>query len=145
MRWMTIALSLAALAAAAACATPGGAPAAAPLENTYWRLVELGGTAAVPAEGAREAHLRFDGDSARVAGSTGCNRLFGRYTRDGDGLRFGDAGTTRMACVDPRLAQQEQRLLAALSATTSHAVAGDTLTLVGAAGPLARLVAATAP
>ena len=129
-----------ALGVLAAC-TPGSSrEPAAPLENTYWRLVELGGRPAVASEGPREAHLRF-ADSARVSGSTGCNRLTGTFTREGAALRFGQTATTRMACVEAPLNQQEQDFLAALRTTERHEIAGDTLGLVGPSDVLARLVA----
>src|SRR5215207_9854097 len=126
--------------------SPGDtAPRPRSLENTYWRLTEVRGGPAVAADSAREAHLRFVADSgggARVAGSTGCNRLNGSYTRDGAALRFGPAATTRMACIDPAIGAQESALLAALAATTRHAIVGDVLTLSDAGVPLARFTAA---
>ena len=115
-----------------------------PLENTYWRLANVSGRPVVVSDTLREAHLRFEvdsGGSGRVAGSTGCNRLTGPYTREGAGLRIGPAATTRMACVDPALGVQEQAILAALAATTRHSIDGDVLTLSGADGPLARFTA----
>jgi heat shock protein HslJ len=125
---------------------PGNAaPPSRSLENTYWRLMEVRGRPAVAADSTREAHLRFVADSgggSRVAGSTGCNRLSGSYTRDGAALRFGPAATTRMACVEPAISAQETDLLAALAATTRHAIVGDVLTLSDAGGPLARFTAA---
>ena len=140
MRSLLVMLPPFALVGFAACATSGNPPAA-PLENTHWRLAELGGRPAAGTGGQRDAHLQFSQDSARVAGSTGCNRLTGTFTRDGATLRFGPAATTRMACLDAQLNQQEQGFLDALRATERYEIAGDTLTLLGAAGPLARLVA----
>ena len=114
------------------------------LENTYWRLTDVGGLPAVVSDSAREAHLRFALDSAgggRFAGSTGCNRLSGPYTRDGATMHVGPAATTRMACADPALGAQERGMLAALAATTRHSIEGDVLTLSSADGPLARFTA----
>ena len=128
------------LIAAAACAS-GGSRATTALENVHWRLVELGGQRALGADGRGEAFLEF-GDSARVTGSTGCNRLSGPFTHEGDALRFGPTATTRMACLDEGANRQEQAFLGALLATQRHRIAGDTLVLVGAGGDLARLVAA---
>ena len=133
------------LAALAACTTPGAASRTpAPLENTTWRLVELSGSPSLDGEGARAAGLEFLADGGRVAGSTGCNRLTGTFTRTGEELRFGPAATTRMACVDQRLMTQEQTFLAALTATERHRVDGDTLVLIGRSGSVARLVRAAA-
>lgn len=137
-------IPLAALAALTACTTPGTTRTPAPLENTTWRLVELSGSPAVRGEAERAAGLEFLADGGRVTGSTGCNRLTGTFARTGETLRFGPAATTRMACVDPRLMSQEQAFLAALTATERHSVDGDTLVLIGPAGPVARLVRASA-
>ena len=125
-----------------ACTTTRTPPPASPLENITWRLVELNGQAALPGPNQSTAQLRFEGDSGRVTGSTGCNRLTGPYTRDGASLRFGPAITTRMACADPRLNEQEQRFVAALQATERHQIERDTLTLLGSAGPVARFAPA---
>jgi heat shock protein HslJ len=129
---------LLALAGLTACSTAGSGSAATPLENTDWRLVELDGRPALGTASERAAQLRFVADSGRVVGSTGCNRLSGSYERTGASLRFGPAITTKMACLDPQMNQQEVAFIAAIDATERHEVAGDTLTLLGRAGPVAR-------
>jgi copper homeostasis protein (lipoprotein) len=66
------------------------------LENTAWKLVELGGK---PVTGTpKEAYIQLDPASHRVSGSGGCNRLMGSYTTNGDQLQFGQMAGTRMAC-----------------------------------------------
>ena len=144
MRTPTILAVLAAALPLLACATTG-AVAGRALGDGEWRLVELGGSAAVAGEGpAGAASLRFAADSGRVTGSTGCNRLAGPYTVDGESLRFGALVSTRMACVDPARQRQEADFMRALEGTRRHAVAGDTLALLGddaSSAPLARLVA----
>jgi putative lipoprotein len=126
-----------------ACTTTRTPPPASPLEDITWRLVELTGQPALPGPNQNTARLRFERDSSRVTGSTGCNRLTGPYTRDGASLRFGPAITTKMACADPRLNEQEQRFVAALQATERYQIERDTLTLLGSAGAVARFAAAT--
>jgi heat shock protein HslJ len=49
----------------------------------------------------------------RVAGSGGCNRVMGSFEVDGDQLRFGRMGSTRMSCPDGM--EQERRFLEAPS------------------------------
>lgn len=49
----------------------------------------------------------------RVAGSGGCNRIFGRATFDAASVAFGAMGATRMACA-PALMMQETKFLTAL-------------------------------
>jgi putative lipoprotein len=131
------------LAILLACTTARTPPPASSLESVPWRLVELNGQPALPGPNQTTVQLRFEGDSGRVTGSTGCNRLTGPYTRDGASLRFGPAITTKMACADPRLNEQEQRFVAALQSTERHQIERDTLTLLGASGPLARFAVGT--
>jgi heat shock protein HslJ len=131
------------LVAAAACATTVALPSRA-LDGADWRLVELAGRPALADVGppAGVTYLRFASDSGRVVGSTGCNRLTGPFTRGGDTLRFGPLVTTKVACVEEARQAQERDFLHALEHTRRHAIAGDTLALLGDdadAPPLARL------
>ena len=143
MRSSRIPRTLVSLAALVAC-TAGRAPAVVPLAGTYWRLIELNGKPALAAAEHR-ADLQFArGDSARVSGSSGCNRFTGSFTHHGADLRFEQMASTNMACIDERVSEQEYAFLTALGATERYAVAGDTLTLLGSSGPLARFVAASA-
>ena len=131
-----------ALTCVVGCPTSRTGSSATPLENRNWRLVEVGSQPAT--SGPRGVYLQFASDSARVTGSTGCNQLTGPFMRDGSALTFGAMITTKMACVDPRLNQQEHAFLAALQATQRYEITGDTLILIGAAGPVARLAAGAA-
>jgi len=141
---------VASLGALAGCTSDRGAerPAAkvesqsspTSLEGTDWRLVELNGKRALGTEGPGRAGLEFQRGGGRVSGSTGCNRFSGSFTLDGAALRFAPLATTRMACIDEKINQQELAFLSALGATERYALAGDTLTLVGPSGNLARFV-----
>jgi heat shock protein HslJ len=101
-----------------------------------WELRELAGQLAPTGVGGRRATLRFEPDTARVAGFAGCNRYFGAYTIDGTKLQFGPIGMTRMACSEGM--GLEQQLAAALEATRTYTLNGNELTLVGTNGPVAR-------
>ena len=138
MRSSRIQRTLVSLTVLVACAT-GRTPAASSLDGTYW-LIELNGKPTLTTGGPDRAHLRFVSDSALVSGGTGCNRFSGKFTHDGAALHFPPLATTMMACVDQQVAEQEHAFLAALGATERYTMAGDTLTLVGTSGPLARLV-----
>jgi heat shock protein HslJ len=131
LRWLTgLAIIL------AACAT---APRQPPTD-VYWRLTELDG-GPVASVGGREPHLRLSADGERVAGFTTCNNFFGRYEAPGGArLRFAQLGSTKMACVDPMLASQEQRFMGALQRVEEFAVVGDTLILLEGKYPLARFL-----
>jgi heat shock protein HslJ len=115
------------------------------LTGVEWRLTEIDGAPAVTSAGAsgRDAYMQLAADSARVTGFTTCNRFFGAYETPGSGrLRFGQLGSTKMACVEVARSQQEQRFMAALESTDRYAISGDTLTLYEGERARARFVAA---
>jgi heat shock protein HslJ len=61
------------------------------------------------------SHLTLTlGADGRAYGSAGCNNWFAGYTREGDKLSFGAAGSTRKMCA-PALMEQEARFLQSLS------------------------------
>jgi heat shock protein HslJ len=116
----------------------------APFEGTEWRLVDVGGKAAIPGQGARGAFVAFDREAATVRGNSGLNSFFGPYALDGAKLRIENLGMTRMAG-SPELMAQEYAFGAALHAARSWRVKGDTLELLdGAGAKLAVLRAAAA-
>ena len=100
-----------------------------PLEGRYWKLVELAGKS--PLTG--ETHLVLHEKEGRVAGFTGCNRLMGRYQVEADSLALSPLGTTKMACAQETMIQ-EQELLEALQATSRYRILGDELFLLGDQG-----------
>jgi heat shock protein HslJ len=117
--------------------TPGGpADFRAATAGSEWELTELAGQPAPTGVGGRRATLRFEPDTARVAGFAGCNRYFGTYTIDGSALRFGPIGMTMMACAEGM--GLEKQLGAAFEATRSYTLNANQLTLVGSNGPAAR-------
>ena len=110
--------------ATAAAARPGGP---ATLDNTYWKLTELGGAAIAASASKREAHLIFRATNHHVAGTSGCNRLFGTYETGADqAMRLKMGGMTMMACPEP-LMTQEKNLLEALAAVTNYRLEGEKL------------------
>jgi heat shock protein HslJ len=113
----------------------------ATLENTYWKLVNLGGQPARVAENIAEPHLLLHPAKKQADGSTGCNRFSGSYELSGDSLRLGPLAATRRACLDPKMNRQESTLFEAFDATRSWKATGDTLVLSGEGGPVARFVA----
>ena len=111
-----------------------------PLVNTYWKLTHLSGAPVTVVEQQREAHFVLHTEDQRVRGSTGCNRMTGRYRLEGDALSFEQLAGTRRACVDGM--QTEQAFLNALSRVAEWRVQGQQLTLIDADGEvLARLEA----
>jgi len=110
------------------------------LNSTYWMLVELNGKPAVPSMGRTQAYIRLHREQGRLEGSGGCNGLIGTYIVEQSALRFTPSGTTLMMC-PPALMEQEQGLIAALKATSSYKIEGDTLELSNGKEVVARFQA----
>ena len=101
----------------------------APLVDTYWKLVSVGGVAV--GEGRREPHLIF-GPEGGLAGNTGCNNLSAVYTRDEDRIDVGPILTTRMYCAET--AEAERQFLKGLREAEHWTISGDRLELTTAGG-----------
>lgn len=140
VRLAGLGLILPLIVAAIACRQPptpaGPAVFRAATAGAEWELTELAGQPAPRGAGGRPATLRFETDTARVAGFAGCNRYFGTYTVDGTALRFGPIGMTKMACAEGMAL--EQQLAEALGAARSYELSANRLTLMGSNGPVAR-------
>ena len=102
-----------------------------PLENTYWKLTELGDAAVVVAERQREAHFILHPADKRVSGSGGCNRITGSYTLEADRLGFGRMAGTMMACAAGM--ETEQAFLGALQRVARARIKQQQLELLDAA------------
>ncbi|HEY4307016.1 MAG TPA: META domain-containing protein [Gemmatimonadaceae bacterium] len=100
-----------------------------PLSKGEWKLLEINGTAAVPGETDRRPTIRFNVDSARADGSGGCNSYGGEAAVKGASLHVSRVISTKRACVDAGLNQQESRFFDALGTVDRYAVSADTLTL----------------
>jgi len=104
----------------------------ATLENTYWKLMRLGGAAVTVADGQREPHFILQPEQKRVAGSGGCNRMMGSYTLGGSKLTFSQMAGTMMAC--PEGMDVERAFHAALGKVATWRIDGETLELFDAGG-----------
>lgn len=116
-------------------APPANAESAstATLENTYWKLMQLGDqTVNVASE--REPYLVLHSDEQRVAGFGGCNRLTGSYSLSGDDLRFSQMAGTMMACTEGM--EHEQAFHDALGQVARWHIDGERLDLYDEAGKL---------
>ena len=113
-----------------ACAkTRAAAGSVQQLSGSDWRLTELNGRPAVPSDTTRRPWIKFEADAGRVSGSAGCNRMSGSFRLDGASIDFGAMVSTKMACADPALNQQEQDLFIALENADRYEVSGHTLVL----------------
>ena len=108
------------------------AASAAPLENTYWKLIILRGKPVeVPAQ-QQEPHFILQPAQKRVAGGGGCNRFTGSYTLDGDRLSFGRTAGTMAACLQGM--EQERAFIDALTSVVRWRVDGQRLELLDERG-----------
>jgi heat shock protein HslJ len=102
-----------AIAALSSCGSSKNAVSASSLGGT-WNIIEVNGTAVVPAPGQEFPFLTFDVTEGRVSGNTGCNRVSGTFDAKAKAgtLTLGALVSTRMACMDMSL---ENKVLAALN------------------------------
>jgi heat shock protein HslJ len=112
----------------------------APLEGTRWAVTHLtrGPSPTAPADpnasvSARtapsDAYLQFD--DGKLAGSDGCNALFGDAAIAGDHITFGSIGTTKRAC--PGMSGTDEVRAVLTGAVTWH-IDDRVLTLTNADG-----------
>ncbi|PDV96586.1 META domain-containing protein [Candidatus Chloroploca asiatica] len=95
------------------------------LTGTNWVLTAINGAA--PLSESAPISAEFDTEG-RITGSAGCNRYFADYTVADGTLSISQAGSTRMACEEAIMAQ-EQAFLDQLSRATSYVIDGATLTI----------------
>ena len=76
------------------------------------------------------------GTDGVLSGNSGCNTYSASYKTDGDKITIGPAMTTRMAC-EQAVMDQEQQYLAALSTAATYRIDGAKLELRTADGALA--------
>jgi heat shock protein HslJ len=76
------------------------------------------------------------GADGNLSGNGGCNTYTASYTVDGNKISIGPAATTRMAC-EQAVMDQEQQYLAALATAATYQMSGDKLELRTADGALA--------
>lgn len=126
---------------ASACGR-GADPTGGPVEEGAmpfgdWELADASPPIDVP-DGARVTLMVEQVDGAvRAGGTAACNSYGGTATVGADGAwSLQDAAVTEMACDPPELMEVERTYLDALLDTDSWSVAGDELTLEGAAGSL---------
>jgi heat shock protein HslJ len=102
------------------------------LTGTSWRVA---GAASAAISLSSVPTITFD-KPEHVAGSTGCNRFSGAATVSGASLRFGALLTTRRACAEAALMDQERRFLAALEACRSWRRTGASVRAGASGGDL---------
>jgi putative lipoprotein len=93
----------------ASCAMSNGQDSQPMLEDSAWLAEDIDEAGVLD---MLQSTLKFD-VNLNVSGNGGCNRYFGSATVRDDGITFGPLGSTRMACPQAVM-DQEQRFLGAL-------------------------------
>jgi len=106
------------------CGEPYGA---APLENTYWRLMNLDGREAEAFPNQSEPHLLLR-SGGEATGSDGCNNFFMPWKSKDNSVHFEPGGATLMMC--PHGMEQADAMMRALSQANTWAIHGRILELL---------------
>lgn len=107
------------------------------LENTSWRVLSIDGSDVLE-QGVPNLILNEDG---QLAGSTGCNNFFGRWSVSEAVASFDTAGVTMRAC-EPELMEQELAFLEALRIISAAEMSTEgTLSLLGESSTVRLLLA----
>ena len=125
MRFHSVPLTLGLLVFLLAGCTSRTSPPASPagLAGTRWRLEKLGDQPAIPGV---EATLEFP-EEGKVSGRGSCNRFFGTVEVSGGTIRFGPLASTKMACIEDAVNEQEGKYLEALQAAERFEFDGPAL------------------
>ncbi|WP_255331389.1 META domain-containing protein [Methanocalculus taiwanensis] len=118
---------------------PEKGPVASAIPGTAWELGTIGsrdGTASSVLSGTTIT-LVFDEEA--LSGSAGCNRYFGSFEANGNGIAIDGIGSTKMFCGDAGVMDQEQKYIATLGEVSSFEIGSETLTLFDEEGH-ARLI-----
>lgn len=98
----------------------GGEPASL-LTGDEWTVESIGGQPTVPQS---KVTIAFAEDGG-LSGAASCNRFVGGWHLSGEGLTFGQIGSTMMACLEPELSDQERTFIEALGKISRFEIAPD--------------------
>ena len=101
---------------------PGPAGGETGMENTQWNLVSFGETPLI--QGSAINLLLAAG---QAGGSGGCNSYGGSYKVEGTSISFSEITSTKRACTDAQVTEQEQRYFLALETASEYFVEGNQL------------------
>ena len=99
------------------------------LSGTTWVAEDIEGLGVMD---VLQSRLSFEPDG-RITGNGGCNGFFGSAEVQGDHITFGALGSTRMACPEA-IMDQEQRFFDALSKVASFEIKNGLLFLSDGSG-----------
>jgi len=104
------------------------AQATASLEDTSWKLVELGGKLLPASPERRGPQLRLLTVAHSVEGFAGCNEFSGTYELDGSRIRIIRMETTRKTCRE--WMEEERAFLRLLGSSPMYEISGENLALI---------------
>lgn len=110
------------------------------LRGTKWVLTELHGKTVTPST-TNPAFILLDPGYNTYSGSSGCNRVTGKFQLSGNSLQLLGGAMTMMACPEP-LMKQEKEFNEALTATGSFQITGNVLELLERRKAVAKFSAA---
>jgi len=102
--------------------------APAQLAGSTWKVTNYNNNRQAIVGVIGEPDITMSFGNGKVSGSAGCNEFHASYATQGNGIRFGPVATTRRACAEP-LMTQEQEFLAALASAVSWRIDGNVLDL----------------
>ncbi|HJS28208.1 MAG TPA: META domain-containing protein [Anaerolineales bacterium] len=117
------------------------------LAGTSWTVISYntGQAAVVSLISGTEITADFAEDG-QLGGSAGCNTYFASYETEGNSIRIGAPGSTRMFCAEPEgLMEQESQYLAALQTAATYRIEGSTMEMRTADGALAAMFSRALP
>lgn len=111
-----------------ACSSQPVPPKAeASLTDTYWKLLEIDGKAALLGAGDQELNMILTSEGGQIRGYSGCNRFSGRYELEGRQIKTRSLASTRRMCMSEMA--QEDKMLKMLSSIVTYEIDGENLML----------------
>jgi heat shock protein HslJ len=101
-------------------------PPGEPLENTYWKLVELSGINGNLPPTPKQVYLQLKNGVAN--GFSGCNSFFGGYSIVQDSIHFSSIAGTEMYCA--KTMDLESNMLYTLAQVNRYHTTGNQLMLI---------------
>jgi|28_taG_2_1085356.scaffolds.fasta_scaffold00020_136 putative lipoprotein len=113
------------------------------VENTYWRILSIGGATIEAAEDRREPHIILRPDEGAFTSTIGCNTVNGSYSLDVPSLKLAAGPMTMMACPPP-LDEVERAWTEGIASVSEVIVTGPTMELRSAEGKTVAFLEAVA-
>lgn len=103
------------------------------LAGVEWKVTSYNNNRQAVVSVMGEPPITLSFKEGQVSGSAGCNSFRGSYKTQGKNVEFGPLATTRRACAEP-LMTQEQEFLAALASAVTWSIDGKVLDMHRADG-----------